>query len=358
MMMLWRRQHVFREGVSIARYVSVDASPQGGYDYFVCHQEVMARDEMAPVDHDDVFGGFEWDRYMLPITCLGAQDTSTVHKTVKLIQAAALETGDAFKQWREQVRGFCSDQGSAERNVVAAPVLAQGDDSVDEAINRLLSGEVNIHDRVARDAQFLPNAIQQAGTKHVLYNALRESITQHPEYRGWKEILNVFLRLIGAKEYRTRFIAKCMRAATPAEIENVRKVNRKYLDWKWESAEDILYFVLLAVPPYKRYYSAEAYGGTELTADDHRELYKVKHDECWLGITLVIQNNCRAVGHEGRWISGSPRDLLREGVSHPYHLPAATRAGKHERRAAGVEARDERPQEPDFWTGRWAALFA
>ena len=76
MMMLWRRQHVVKEGVMIARYASVDARPQGGYDYFVCHQEVMARDEMAPVDRDDVLGGLEWGRYMLTITCLGVQNNT------------------------------------------------------------------------------------------------------------------------------------------------------------------------------------------------------------------------------------------------------------------------------------------
>ena len=63
----------------------------GGYDYFICYQEVVERNIDAPVLRDDPFGGFSWERRMLPAQCLGRGATSTTIKTTNLIRAASLE---------------------------------------------------------------------------------------------------------------------------------------------------------------------------------------------------------------------------------------------------------------------------
>ena len=90
------------EGKRINRFVTIDSSPQGGWDYFMVHEVDMEHDEMGMVKLGDPLGGFRWHRRMLPVTCLGARDTGTVQKTCKLMHAAVMESGENFGVYVEQ----------------------------------------------------------------------------------------------------------------------------------------------------------------------------------------------------------------------------------------------------------------
>ena len=225
---------------------------------------------------------------------------------------------------------------------------------MNEAIDQLERGEIGLNDDVAHDARFLPQCVEHLGHKHVLYNAMKEAIIENAGYEEWKSTLNAVLRVLGDRQYQKMFIARCMSGATRSEVDAVKKTNRKYLDWKWEFIEELLYFLLLAMPSFSRCWDAAVYAGTELTQESIRSITHAASNHVWLGITTVIQVVAHALGKEARWISGSPVDMMREGVA----LPAATRSGHHRRRASGITARDETRRVADFWTGRWSALFA
>ena len=57
-LMTWRRKERQAED-AIQRFLTVDASPQGGYDYHVCHQELWKLDFSKPLSRFDPWGGFE-----------------------------------------------------------------------------------------------------------------------------------------------------------------------------------------------------------------------------------------------------------------------------------------------------------
>ena len=94
---------------------------------------------------------------------------------------------------------------------------------------------------------------EHVSSKHVLFNALREAVTAREEvYEPWKDALNSLLHLIGDPEHKARFLATCMPTALKSEVDAMKMVNRKYLRWKWEFVEDVLFFVILAHPRYKK----------------------------------------------------------------------------------------------------------
>ena len=128
-LMLWYRSQVNREDKRIARFLTIDSSPQASHDYFIVIETVMERDVMEPVTRGNPLGGFQWRKHMLPVTCLGAKDHSTVHIVNKMMHAACLGSGEFLLLWRQQVKGFLSDQGT-ERKVASAPVLSSDDGAV------------------------------------------------------------------------------------------------------------------------------------------------------------------------------------------------------------------------------------
>ena len=107
----------------------------------------------------------------------------------------------------------------------------------------------------------------------------------------------MLLGLLGKKVYNTRFIARNMAGASAIEIAAIRKVNRKYLDWKWEYAEDILYFVCACLFYFQKYWSAPVYQGSELSPEDIAHLDNVASDGARKGFTLVTQVMCYALWH-------------------------------------------------------------
>ena len=178
LLMLWRREHVLVDGKRIARFLTIDASPQGGFDYLIAHEVLMIWDELEPVKLGFHLEGFEWEKRLMPVTCMGAKETNTTNKTCKLAHSGALESGYNFTPWRQQVSGQLTDQGSAERGVAKAPLLIKGDTNVRGAIGKLERGEVNFGDPALREHFFLPNAIEHIGHKHTIFNALKECVVE------------------------------------------------------------------------------------------------------------------------------------------------------------------------------------
>ena len=102
-MMMWQCHQLLRDGLRCARFLTLDASPQGGYDYLVCREELMERSIVHAVDRAHPLRGFRWERRTLPIACIGLGRGSAVDKTCKLMWQASLEPGAKLDIWRRQV---------------------------------------------------------------------------------------------------------------------------------------------------------------------------------------------------------------------------------------------------------------
>ena len=109
--------------VRVARFISPDSSPQGQWDFFCVAEERMTRPASFSIDPEnlDPFGGFTWVRRSMVVTTMNKARTSGAMKLQRLAHAAALEAGaENLWAWRNQVKGFLSDQGT-ERGICSAP---------------------------------------------------------------------------------------------------------------------------------------------------------------------------------------------------------------------------------------------
>ena len=99
-----------------------------------------------------------------------------------------------------------------------------------------------------RDKVFLPNALEHIGHKRILLNALKECVVVQDEHDGWKEVLNALLGVLGKNEHRKRYVARCLADVSDLKVAIVNKINSSFLDWKWEFVEELLFWVVLALP--------------------------------------------------------------------------------------------------------------
>ena len=102
----------------------------------------------------------------------------------------------------------------------------------------------------ARDRAFQQWVVRFCARRSIsiFFNALKECITQQPEFGGWKEVLNALLGILGKTEYRKRYVARCCEGISAWQIALVNNITSTFLDWKWEFVEELLYWVLLAMP--------------------------------------------------------------------------------------------------------------
>ena len=145
--------------------------------------------------------------------------------------------------------GFLSDQG-AKRKVATAALLTDQDTSVREAMDKVERGEVSYDDPGVHGLQFLPEAIEHIGHKHLLYNSLKESVIKQPEHDSWKQTLNAFLHLFGKSDYRKRFLARCMPHSSPMTALLISRTTQSFFDWKWEFVENMCHWIILAHPRF------------------------------------------------------------------------------------------------------------
>ena len=141
------------DGKRISRLITIDSSPQAGWNHLMIHEVIMVHDEMELVKRGDPLGGFFWERRMLPVTCLGARDKGEVEITCKFMHSSAMESGPHFREWRWQVAHLFLDQGT-EKNVRAAPILQGAGVSVREANRRLEAEEVTFEAAAVRELNF------------------------------------------------------------------------------------------------------------------------------------------------------------------------------------------------------------
>ena len=75
----------------------------------------------------------------MPVMTIERKHSGTAVKLHRVVHMGMLQSGaDKFKSWRFSQRGFCSDQGSAERGIPKAPFPKSNDDE-DEIAQILLA---------------------------------------------------------------------------------------------------------------------------------------------------------------------------------------------------------------------------
>ena len=93
------------------------------------------------------------------------------------------------------------------------------------------------------------------------------------------------LNVLGG-EYRSVFLAKNAPHASAHEKAIIMRISSKFLDFKWEFVEDLLYWVILALPLFQMCFDAAAFRGS---AEDKDNLGVVKSSNAWEGLTRVVQ---------------------------------------------------------------------
>ena len=163
----------------IARYISPDSSPQANYDYFCATEELLLyrSDELPRDDHGNVapFKGFEHQRRSMLCTTIARGEGNTAAKASKMVRMIAVESGQSlFEEYRSEVRGFLSDQGT-ERGIASFPVRSCSD------VRSIVGAQALQSEAVLQEFRGLPllhSALQIPGTLHIVFNALEHALKQ------------------------------------------------------------------------------------------------------------------------------------------------------------------------------------
>lgn len=122
---LWQRHsHSDR---SAYRWLFLDSSPQGGYNFLVFMEDKISFS--AALDPPDIVRldlASNYTERHLPVTCLGYGAADRLYKTLSVHHAICLETGDwrTFCKFRDEVYGWTTDQGT-ESAIIDSPLLLQ-----------------------------------------------------------------------------------------------------------------------------------------------------------------------------------------------------------------------------------------
>ena len=156
--MLWRR-HCMAESVRkhkrVARFLSMDASPQGAYEYLAMTEEIMEREQPVRVP-DSPWDGFECVLRTLPIMTLALGEARTFVKAQRLKHALCLENSSQHVDtYRTQVKGWVSDQGTEK----AVPGFPFGSPATLQDVTSRLRGAATLQGLVASSKEgFLWNS--------------------------------------------------------------------------------------------------------------------------------------------------------------------------------------------------------
>ena len=144
--MHWRRacmQDAVKKNLRVARFLSMDASPQGGYEYLAMTEEIMQREQPVRVP-ESPWDGFDHLVRTLPIMTLARGETRT------FVKAQRLKHLDTY---RSQVKGWVSDQGT-EKGVPDLPLCPTSGPHKHPAAGGLSAEACRLHPAILSLEQF------------------------------------------------------------------------------------------------------------------------------------------------------------------------------------------------------------
>ncbi|CAE7038539.1 unnamed protein product [Symbiodinium sp. CCMP2592] len=219
------RRSVMQQGLAqqmrIARYLSMDASPQGGYEYLCMTEEVMERSQPVVLP-ECPFSGFTYTQRTMPIMTLARGETRTFVKAQRLKHAICLESSlKHLDLYRSQVKGWVSDQGTEK----AVPQTFLGDSAqLQDMTSSLQDGSPTLEAMLASSKQsFLWNSY--CGTPGICTSCSMP----------WKKLAK----------------------ATQQEKQTVQGYHGELLSWRWESLHHTLRHYVHVRPVLQKYLNPE-----------------------------------------------------------------------------------------------------
>ncbi|CAK0836156.1 unnamed protein product, partial [Prorocentrum cordatum] len=138
-------------------------------------------------------------------------------------------------QFRMCVKGYCRDQGSAERGVASAPI-GHVAGQVAEQFARLSAGDTSIED-VHNNIAHWPNCIETSDWCHIVMNALQESIENEPFWAEYEPCLKACCKILGDKSYKQVLLNDAFADASPYARMLLHNFSSDHVDWRWEYLE-------------------------------------------------------------------------------------------------------------------------
>ena len=255
--MFWRRtcmEDLLRRNVRVARFLSMDASPQGGYEYLAMTEEIMQREQPFQVP-DSPWAGFEHEVRTLPIMTLARGETRTFVKAQRLKHAICLENSVSnLEAYRSQVKGWVSDQGT-EKGIPNHPL---GGSARMQGLTSSLQEEATLEGLVASTREtFLWNSFSHPGMLHIMFNALEESCKGCPRWEHFEKQLSAVSKLLTNRSFREVVLHRMMSEATRAEKKTVQGYHGELLSWRWESLHLTLRHYAHVRPILAKYWDRE-----------------------------------------------------------------------------------------------------
>eukprot|EP00959_Pyramimonas_sp_CCMP1952_P231286 4834460-Pyramimonas_sp.AAC.1 len=202
--MLSRRQFFppGAQGQRISRYISPDSSPQANFDYFCTTEELLIM--QTPFVIDDNFNAlkcFEHKMRSLPCMTLARGESSAAMKVSRLAHSILLECGDErLWQYRCEVKGFLSDQGSSEKKIKNFPFGKQ--DEINDILDAMRAGTLEVYAQRAAQTAMFWNALSVPGMLHIIFNALQECLEGIPEWKKFEKQLKAICKICGEPSYK------------------------------------------------------------------------------------------------------------------------------------------------------------
>ncbi|CAE7307383.1 unnamed protein product [Symbiodinium sp. CCMP2592] len=178
------------------------------------------------------------------VTTIARGESSAALKTMRVLHIICLEnTAVALPQYRGEVRGFLSDQGT-ERLICKYPLDTAA--NVKEAVRGLArdtGAAAAAHERV-RALPFFPEALEIPGSLHVVFNTLEAVVKSVPEFEVLHKQLNTVCRLLTPRSYQEVVEVKMLDAGAPAgagtaaDKQTLHKFRDTLLEWRhWRPEE-------------------------------------------------------------------------------------------------------------------------
>ncbi|CAE7532602.1 unnamed protein product [Symbiodinium sp. CCMP2592] len=251
------RSEVAGDQVRVARYLSMDASPQAGYEYLATTEETIRR--CVPVQASACpWKGFTHEFRTMVITTLGRGETRAFLKACRLRHAIILENGPDYEDtYRAQVKGWVSDQGT-ERKVPQMPV--SGDPAELQALAALVAaeGDPDVEHLVRGTSKaLLWNSFRHLGLMHVMFNSLEESCKGCPRWDSFEKQLSAISKLLRDRSFRDIVVHRMMATATAQEKSTVQAYHGELLSWRWESLYETLKHYVHVRPILMNYWDRE-----------------------------------------------------------------------------------------------------
>ncbi|CAE7834962.1 TOP2 [Symbiodinium sp. CCMP2592] len=217
---------------SVSRFLSMDASPQGGYEYLAMTEEVLVR-KLPFMPPADPFKGFSHEFRLMPVMTLARGEARTFVKAQRLKSAIILEAGEPhFQLYRKQVKGWVSDQGT-ERLIPEWPI---GDEAAMKSLAASLKEEATLENLAAGTSEaFLFNSLKHPGILHVLFNSLEECCKGCPRWDAVEKQVSAVSKLLTNRSYKEIVVSVMLKHASGEHRRIVQRYHGELLSWRWES---------------------------------------------------------------------------------------------------------------------------